>query len=109
VRKVAEEIRRVLKAGGEFYATFPSKKSWGWQQDWPQVDENTKLREEEGPEYMVPHFYADYDAVFEIFKDFEILSVQEEHRTVRGKVGYNVDEHGMGRSGWHWQVLGRKK
>ena len=27
---------------------------------WPNVDENTKLRMEEGPEYEVPHFYANY-------------------------------------------------
>ena len=46
--------------------TLGSKSTWGFKQtSWPFVDENTKLRMEEGPEYKVPHFYADYDLIKE--------------------------------------------
>ena len=27
---------------------------------------------EEGPEYMVPHFYVDYDLIKNLFNDFKI-------------------------------------
>ena len=64
VKKVLSEIRRVLRSGGECYFTLGSKNAWGWKEtDWPMVDENTKLRMEEGPEYKVPYFYADYEAM----------------------------------------------
>ena len=41
----------------------------------PLVDENTRLRMEEGPEYKIPHFYADYDLIKELFKDFKIIFI----------------------------------
>ena len=48
------------------------------QEDWPLVDENTRLRMEEGPEYKVPHFYADYDLVKKLFKNFKIIDIHQE-------------------------------
>lgn len=30
---------------------------------------------EEGPEYKIPHFYADYDLIKELFKDFKIIFI----------------------------------
>lgn len=73
VKKIINQINRVLRKNGECYLTLCSKETWGFKQtDWPMIDENTKLRMEEGPEYKVPHFYADYDLIKELFKDFKI-------------------------------------
>lgn len=96
VKAAIAEIRRVLKPGGECYLTFGSKSTWGWQQDWPKVDENTKLRMEEGPEYGVPHFYADRELLLELFKEFEILGMT------------HVQDWGKNNQGIHYHILVRK-
>ena len=75
VKRIISEIKRVLKKDGECYLTLCSKETWGFKQEWPMIDENTKLRMEEGPEYEVPHFYADYNLIKELFKDFKIIFV----------------------------------
>ena len=77
VRNIIKELYRVLKNNGECYLTLCSKDTWGYKQDWPVVDENTKFRMEEGPEYKVPHFYADYPLIKELFKGFEIIFVNQ--------------------------------
>ena len=69
VKKIISEIKRVLKENGECYLTLGSKDTWGYKQDsWPKVDDNTKIRQDEGPEYGVPHFYADYELIIDLFK-----------------------------------------
>ena len=56
VKQAISEVGRVLKIDGECYLTLGSKETWGYkQEDWPCIDENTKLRMEKGPEYKVPH------------------------------------------------------
>lgn len=77
IKKVIGEIKRVLKENGECYLTLGSKDSWGFKQDWPMLDENTKLRMEEGPEYEVPHFFADYPLIKELFRDFYIENINQ--------------------------------
>lgn len=99
--KTADELKRVLKSGGECYLTLCSKETWGYKQNWPVVDENTKLRDEQGPEYMVPHFYADYDLIFKIFKDFDVMDVKH--------VGTYHEQDGKRYESYHWHVLIRKK
>jgi len=96
VKRAISEIRRVLRSGGECYLTFGSKSTWGWQQDWPMVDANTKLRMENGPEYKVPHFYADKELLDELFKDFEIISIT------------HVEDWGKNNRGIHYYVHVRK-
>ena len=32
---------------------------------------------EEGPEYKVPHFYADYDLIKDLFKEFSIEKINQ--------------------------------
>lgn len=96
VRKAVAEIRRVLRPGGECYLTFGSKSTWGWQQDWPMIDANTKLRMEEGPEYKVPHFYADKAILDELFADFEVIGIT------------HVEDWGKNNRGIHYHVLVRK-
>ncbi len=92
VQRSIGELHRVLKDGGECYLTLGSKSTWGWQQDWPQVDANTKLRMEEGPEYGVPHFYADKPLIDGLFADFRILSVT------------HVEDWGSNNRGIHYHV-----
>lgn len=76
VQQVISEIHRVLNTDAECYLTLGSKETWGYKQEgWPSVDENTKICMEEGPEYKVPHFYADYNLVKALFANFEIISI----------------------------------
>jgi len=78
MKKVIEEIKRVLRKGGECYLTLGSKDTWGFKQEsWPLVDPNTRLRMEEGPEYKTPHFYVDYKLAKELFKEFEIINIYQ--------------------------------
>ncbi len=101
VRKIAAELNRTLKPGGECYFTLCSKQTWGFQQDWPMVDENTKIRIEDGPENGVPHFYADRDLILDIFGAFEIIKLfQAEEHFVRGDKDITSS---------HYHVLIRKK
>ena len=78
VKKTINEIYRVLKKGGECYLTLCSKEARDFKQtDWPMVDENTRLKMEEGPEYKVPHFYADYSLIRKLFSDYTIETVYQ--------------------------------
>lgn len=99
MRKIVSELKRVLRKDGECYLTLGSKQAWGFRQDWPVVDENTKIRVEDGPENGIPHFYADYDLIVDLFKDFEIVKV------------FQVEEYitkERTTSSFHYHVLIRK-
>ena len=91
----------MLRRGGECYLALSSKASKYYRQDWPQIDANTKLKMLEGPEYKVPHFYADYDLIADLFSGFETLSV------------YHVEDFyeraGTTHSAPHYHVLVRKR
>ena len=101
MKKVIKELYRVLKKDGECYLTLGSKDTWGFKQiDWPLVDENTRLRMEEGPEYKVPHFYVDYDLVKELFKDFTIINIYQ-------VVDYFENNNKLSNS-YHYHVLIKK-
>ena len=78
IKIIIDELKRVLKDNGECYLTLGSKDTWGFKQkDWPLKDSNTRLKMEKGPEYMTPHFYADYDLCMELFKDFKIINIYQ--------------------------------
>lgn len=101
IKKVINELKRVLKKDGECYLTLGSKDTWGYKQNWPMVDENTKLMMVEGPEYKVPHFYVDYILAKELFSDFEIVNI---HQVV------NYYEHdGKVNSSYHYHLLVKKR
>lgn len=100
MRQIVEELKRVLRSEGECYLTLGSKETWGFKQDWPVVDENTKIRIEDGPENGIPHFYADYDLIQELFKDFKIeLVYQLEDFYEKG---------GKTLNSWHYHLLIKK-
>lgn len=101
VKQAISEVKRVLKNQGECYLTLASKETWGFkQEDWPQVDENTKLRMEEGPEYEVPHFYADYNLVKELLEEFEIISITH--------IEDFYEKNGKTYSSFHYHILIKK-
>ena len=100
VCQIAGELKRIMKTNGECYFTLGSKQTWGYKQNWPMVDENTKLRDEPGLEYMIPHFYADFDLIMQIFKDFDVMDIKHV-----GTYYMNNREN----ESYHWHVLIRKK
>lgn len=96
VKQIIKELYRVLKDNGEVYLTLGSKSTWGFKQtSWPLIDENTRLRMEEGPEYKVPHFYADYDLIKTLFKDFKIEFINhiEDFYESNAKTYYSFHYH----------------
>lgn len=101
MRKIVSELKRVLRSEGECYLTLGSKQTWGFRQDWPMVDENTKIRVEDGPENGIPHFYADHDLILDLFKDFEIVKIFQ--------VEDYVNKAGSVSNSFHWHVLIRKQ
>ena len=102
MKVIANEIKRILKKDGECYLTLGSKDTWGYKQtQWPLVDENTRLKMEEGPEYKTPHFYADYNLIKQLFKDFEIEDIFQ-------VIDYYTDKDKLYDS-YHYHVLIKKK
>ena len=101
VIQILKEIRRVLKSQGEVYLTLGSKDSWGFKENWPVVDENTKIRIEDGPDNNVPHFYADPQLIFELFSDFDILDVRQIERIEQ--INNKIKKH------HHYHVLAKKR
>jgi ubiquinone/menaquinone biosynthesis C-methylase UbiE len=101
IEQAIAEIKRVLRMNGECYLTLSSKETWGFQQEnWPCVDENTKLCMQKGPEYEVPHFYADYDLIKQLFKDFRLISVRH--------IEDFWEADGQTFSSFHYHVLAKK-
>ncbi len=97
---IVKELYRTLRKDGECYLTLGSKDTWGFKQNWPFIDPNTKMRMEEGPEYKVPHFYADYNLVKELFSMFEIVNVYQ-------VIDY-IEKEGNVMDSYHYHVLIKK-
>lgn len=101
MKQIIKELYRIMKNNGECYLTLGSKDSWGFKQsNWPFIDENTKMRMEEGPEYKVPHFFADYNLVKELFNKFKIINIYQE-------VNYHEKQNCTTES-YHYHVLVQK-
>jgi len=101
MQKIVEEIKRVLKKDGECYLTLGSKDTWGFKQEkWPLVDPNTRVRMDEGPEKGVPHFYADYHLIKELFKEFTVEQIYQVEN-------FYEKEEGLFES-FHYHILIRK-
>ena len=103
IKIIVNKIHSLLKENGECFLTLGSKNASTYKD--PKnipVDENTKLRMDEGPEKGVPHFYADMDIIPKLFKDFKI-----EYLAQTQEFKENVD--GSFRSYWHYFLLIKKK
>lgn len=98
IQRILEEIRRVLKTGGEFFLTFVSKNGGGYQRShYPRIDAHTLLKTDEGPEKNIPHFYADERLIHELFANDHLITVRQVQE-VPVKAG--------DRDSWHYMVLG---
>ena len=76
MHRIMNEIKRILKPGGEVFMTLCSKETWTFtESDYPRTDENTVIKTD-GPEQGVPHFFADNDTIIELFKGFKLNKVR---------------------------------
>lgn len=101
MKKIIRELKRILRKDGECYITLGSKETWGFkQEDWPLVDPNTRIRMDEGPEKGIPHFYADYDLIKELFKDFTIEKIFQKEEY--------IERDGKTNSSYHYHLIIRK-
>ena len=101
MERIVEELNRVLRKDGECYLTLGSKKTWGFkQEDWPLIDENTRIRMEDGPENGIPHFYADYELVKKLFKNNKIEIIQH--------IEDFYEKNGKTFNSYHYHILIRK-
>lgn len=76
VQNVVNEITRVLKPGGKVFLTLCSKKHYAFEDErFPHIDANTVLKTE-GAEVDVPHFFADKEALKNLFHDYTLNHVR---------------------------------
>ena len=76
-KQIMSELKRVLKPNGEVFFTVGSKESfWFTNPVCKYVDENTRIRVEDGPENGIPHFYIDDKDCLTMFNDFTIVSIK---------------------------------
>lgn len=79
--RTLEEIKRVLKPGGEMFVTLVSKNTWSFQKadSGKRLDGNTILRDEfDTKQTDVPHFYLDIHDIKKHFKYFDFIKVLEQ-------------------------------
>ena len=76
--KILSKLKEILKPGGEMYITLCSKETWSFKDaNFPKIDENTIIKQEEGPENGVPHFVVDLEDIKRLFEpDFELINVR---------------------------------
>ncbi len=96
LQKTRDEIRRVLQAGGLFYATWPSRRDRRYGQG-REIEPNTFLSEV-GPDIGVPHHYCSLGEIETLLDGFALRRVELEERTNRE--GYRFS---------HWLVLAEKE
>ena len=77
VEEALSEIRRVLKPGGECFATFNSSESSSLRNTkGKRIDRRTVIKSE-GIEDGVPHYYVDVTVLRKLLKDFDIMSLRK--------------------------------
>ena len=96
------EIGRVLRPGGEVFLTLCSKETWSFKDaGFPKVDNNTVIRMDDGPEHGIPHFFVDKEVIFELFSEFDLISVRH--------IDNWMDVMDQKPKGIHYFILVRKK
>jgi SAM-dependent methyltransferase len=90
-----DEIKRVLKSGGELFTTLISKGTWSYQRadNYKRIDNNTILRDEHDTERDVPHFYVDIEDIKRYFTDFEFISSPIEQTVYNMENTENFSKH----------------
>jgi SAM-dependent methyltransferase len=95
--RAMSELKRVLKAGGECYITLCSKKSGSYLSgSGVKLDDNSIVKNDDGPEKGVPHFYADEAILDSLFEGFGIIHLRHINDLV-----YN----GSRFDNWHYFAL----
>ena len=73
IKRIINEISRVLRIGGEIFLTLCSKESWSYKgAGYPRLDENTVIKTDDGPEKGIPHFYVTLDDIIDLLTDYDI-------------------------------------
>lgn len=77
VKRILDEITRVLKVGSEIYLSLCSKETWSFRDSgYPKLDENTVVNTAEGPEKGIPHFYVTLDDILGLFSNYDIERIR---------------------------------
>ena len=101
IEKIFSEIYRVMKPDGEIFFTITSKESSSWKnRDYPQVDENTKIKLKKGPEYGVMHYFADQQSLQKLLHNFKIIRMSHVQDLI-----FNDEPH----NNCHYYVLAKCK
>lgn len=79
MKKIMEEIKRLIKPQGEIYITLCSKESWSFiGAGYPMIDENTIIKTEP-PEKDVPHYYTNLDDIVKLFDELDLKLLRIRH------------------------------
>lgn len=93
---ILDEIKRVLKPGGEVYLTMCSKDDWSYKKaGFPVVDENTVIKTNAGPEEGIPHFYVNMEDILKLFHDFKIDRIRHTDDCYTNGTTYHT---------WHYYI-----
>ncbi len=71
IRRVLDNISKILKIGGEALITFNSKNSWSFKNSDNFISDNTIMKTL-GHESGIPHFYANKKDIEGLLENFEI-------------------------------------
>ena len=100
ILEVVNELHRLLVPGREFCVDLCAKGQGFPTDPRRRIDENTLVSDEPGPEQGIPHFYASKEQMEDLFRDFEILNLEQVRAYVLdGKIS----------SRYHFYLLGREK
>jgi len=89
IKKVINEIKRVLRNGGEAFITFNSKNSSTFNNPDNKHLSKSTIVKNTGHESGIPHYYASKQEVEDLLKHFEIIefSYKEEYWQDQGYTG----------------------
>ena len=87
VKKIIDEIERVLKPGGDAYLSFCSKETTVYMDShWTKLDSNTLISPTPA-EKGIPHFYADYSDIRKLLSNFDITNTKHTEYCYPGDEG----------------------
>lgn len=75
---IINELNRVVKKGGEIFVTFLSKEDENYiDHEMDRVSKNVVMKQDGKGDSPVPHYYVNYDEIYKLCEQFEILSCQK--------------------------------